>query len=196
MARHSVVLPVPMSPVIDDEAFAAADGVLQQLERVGVRCALEQILRIGRQAEGLLGEAVVFLVHGILSHRADTALPAFTIVGVSRTTTSRVTARSDRSSAVQQSGHHGRRADPRSATTVSLSVRPIASSDGDEADVRAHDGDRLSCTIPSSEICGTTVSTSAEDPGVTARTSAGSLFIATSSGAETTRTSPCAASAT
>ena len=38
----------------DDEAFAAADGVLQQVERVGVRLAPIEILRIRRQAERLL----------------------------------------------------------------------------------------------------------------------------------------------
>ena len=47
----------------DDEALAAADGVLQQLERVGVRRALVQVLGIGRQAERLFREPVIVLVH-------------------------------------------------------------------------------------------------------------------------------------
>src|SRR5262249_34854331 len=48
----------------DDEALAPADGVLQQIERVGVRTAAIEILRIRRQAERLLGESVILLVHG------------------------------------------------------------------------------------------------------------------------------------
>jgi hypothetical protein len=46
-----------------DEPFAALDGVLQQVERVGVRLAAIEILRVRRQAERLLGEPVVGLVH-------------------------------------------------------------------------------------------------------------------------------------
>ena len=47
----------------DDEAFAPADGVLEQLEGVRVRRAPVQKLRIRRQAERLLVESVVALVH-------------------------------------------------------------------------------------------------------------------------------------
>ena len=47
----------------DDEAFAAADGVLQQIECIPVRLASIEILRIRRQAERLLGKSVIAFVH-------------------------------------------------------------------------------------------------------------------------------------
>ena len=49
----------------DDESFAPADGVLQQVERVAVRLAAIEIFRIRRQAERLLRKSVVALVHVI-----------------------------------------------------------------------------------------------------------------------------------
>src|SRR5256885_1448959 len=47
----------------DDKAFAPADGVLQQIERIGVRLAAIQVLRVRREAERLLREPVIALVH-------------------------------------------------------------------------------------------------------------------------------------
>src|SRR5207249_9600876 len=47
----------------DDEAFTAADGVLQQVERAGVRLTAVQIFGIRREAERLFGEPVIFFVH-------------------------------------------------------------------------------------------------------------------------------------
>ena len=49
----------------DDEALAAPDGVLQQVERVAVRLAAVEILRVRRQAERLLREPVIAFVHVI-----------------------------------------------------------------------------------------------------------------------------------
>ena len=65
-----------------DESFAAADGVLKQLERVGVRLASIQVLRIGCQAERLLGEPVIVFVH-------QCAPAGARILGVSRITSSK-----------------------------------------------------------------------------------------------------------
>ena len=47
----------------DHEPFATPDGVLQQLERVRVRLALEEKFRIRCQAERLFREPVIVLVH-------------------------------------------------------------------------------------------------------------------------------------
>src|SRR5262249_14531029 len=46
--------------------FTPPDRILQQLERVGVRFALEEILGVRRQAERFFGEAEVFLVHVVV----------------------------------------------------------------------------------------------------------------------------------
>ena len=47
-----------------------------------------------------------------------------------------------------------------------------------------HSCEMLSCTMPSAEICGTTVIVSDDDPGVEMWTIAGSLFSVVTSGAQ------------
>src|SRR5205814_1972319 len=90
----------------DDEAFAPMDGVLEQIERVGVRLAAIEILRIRSQAERLFGEAVIALVHVIGSRRrsessASTARSAPRVSSSSSSVPSRArTARSARHSSV------------------------------------------------------------------------------------------------
>src|SRR5262249_61998639 len=63
----------------DDEALAAPDRVLQKVERVAVRLAAIEELRIRRQAERLLRESVIVFVH------QRVPVPV-TMVGVRRTT--------------------------------------------------------------------------------------------------------------
>ncbi len=50
----------------DNEALAPSDGVLKQIERVGVRLAPVEVLRIRRQAERLFGKSVKIFVHGLI----------------------------------------------------------------------------------------------------------------------------------
>ena len=199
----------------DDESFAAADGVLQQLERVGVRLAAVQVLRIGRQAERLLGEPVIVFVH-------QCAPAGATIVGVSRITSSnrfRVTT-------VERPNHPP-------ATPVLLALanfllaRQPRHHDGlAVVDAREHVGFanrsgcpgrlrrlprlgsltmglRLSMTTRSEQIRGVTPRVKAYSwcscppAGTrdTARTTAGSLFSASTRGVASVVTVPCAASA-
>ena len=62
-ARHSVVLPVPMSPVTTTKPSRRRMAYCSSSNALACDCAPIEILRIRRQAERLLGEPVVALVH-------------------------------------------------------------------------------------------------------------------------------------
>src|SRR5438067_3988966 len=58
----------------DDKPFASADRILQQIERVAVRLAAIEVLRIRREAEWLFREPVIVFVHDYCAATPETIL--------------------------------------------------------------------------------------------------------------------------
>src|SRR5262249_17959499 len=178
-------------PGDDDEAFAATDGVLQQVERVAVRLAAIEILRVRRQAERLFGEPVIRFVH-VLAYWAITPGMIFGVNRITSSTRRRVTIvlrptqpplvptvlRSRVSRAVEK---------PDTTSVSPSATRATRSASATCGPLTI--GLTLSVSDESPEICGVTLSVTTSP-----RTIAGSLFIVSTRGVERAVTVPCASS--
>src|SRR5581483_1932418 len=172
-----------------DEPFAAPNRVLQQIERVRVRLAPVQILRVRRQTERLLREPVVALVHDYW------ALTPTMTRGVSRMTSStrlcvttvpRPNQPPLRPTFFFSRISRSRVKPPRtsvspSATRASMSASSVIGA--------VTIGVSASMIAPSPPACGVTLTVTAS-----VFTIAGSLFTASSDGFASTVVFPCAAS--